>query len=79
VLAASVDWAPWRYRAADYRAAVHGGKSSRVLDGTPAHSPWDPHLAEAMVQTGVAVEEEAVADQLAADVLLSAAGCAPDE
>lgn len=68
-LGASVPWTPWRYTAADYRAAVSEGKPSRRLAGSPAESPWDPTLAVAMAERGLALEEEAVADLLAADVL----------
>lgn len=68
-LAAHVDWVPWRYTADDYSAAIRQGKPARQLVGSPAHSPWDPQLAIAMAEGGLAVEEEAVADRLAADVL----------
>jgi uncharacterized protein (TIGR02679 family) len=68
-LGVSVPWTPWRYLAADYRAAVGEGKPSRHLAGIPAESPWDPTLAVAMAERGLALEEEVVADLLAADVL----------
>lgn len=68
-LGASVPWTPWRYTAADYRAAVGEGKPSRRLTGSPAESPWDPELSVIMAESGLALEEEAVADLLAADVL----------
>lgn len=64
-----VAWVPWRYTAADYRAAVQDGSPSLHLTGGPAQCPWDPELAIAMTECGLAVEEEAVAHLLAADVL----------
>lgn len=68
-LGAHVDWVPWRFTAAHYREAVRAGKPSRHLAGRAAESPWDPELAVAMADDGFAVEEEAVADLLAADLL----------
>lgn len=68
-LGAHVDWEPWRYGAADNRAAVERGELSRALSGPPAPSPWDPRLAAVMSDHGLAVEEEAVADLLATDLL----------
>lgn len=64
-----VSWVPWRFRAADYLAAVTEGTHSLRLTGSPAPSPWDPGLATAMAEHARAVEEEFVADLLAADVL----------
>lgn len=56
---------PWRFGARAYREAVGAGLGGRALDATRAvSSPWDPALSEAMVEVGVAVEEEAVVDQL---------------
>jgi uncharacterized protein (TIGR02679 family) len=64
--------APWRFRAADYLAAVNGVDGSRgrlpLLDGQPAPTPWDPALAEAMAQAGMVVEEEAVLADLLTDL-----------
>jgi uncharacterized protein (TIGR02679 family) len=68
-LSAHVKWVPWRYTDADYRVAVLEGKPSLRLAGTPAESPWDPKLAVAMAKCGLALEEEAVANLLAGDVL----------
>lgn len=63
---------PWRFRADDYRAAVgEGGPGDRPLLGAPATSPWDPALAEAMVELGRSVHEEHVLAHLLADL----AGC----
>lgn len=67
-LGAHVTWEPWRFGAADYRAAVAHGRPSRELSGNPAPSPWDPGLAVAMTEHGLAVEEEAVAHLLATDL-----------
>ncbi|MEU4387480.1 TIGR02679 family protein [Promicromonospora sp. NPDC023805] len=63
-----VAWVPWRYSAADYRAAVHGDGPSLALTGVPAASPWDEELSAAMLETGHAVEEEAVVDLLSGDL-----------
>lgn len=68
-LSAHVAWVPWRYRASDYRAALADERPSRELTGSPAQSPWDPELAAAMTDRGLALEEEAVAHLLAADLL----------
>lgn len=68
-LARHVEWTPWRFTTADYLAAVAAGHPSRQLTGSPAESGWDPALAETMAATGEVVEEEAVADLLAADLL----------
>jgi uncharacterized protein (TIGR02679 family) len=63
---------PWRFRAADYLAAVNGVDGSRgrlpLLDGQPAPTPWDPALAEAMTRAGLVVEEEAVLADLLTDL-----------
>ncbi|MDN5854010.1 MAG: TIGR02679 family protein [Actinomycetia bacterium] len=68
-LSERIPWTPWRYAAADYRAAIRDGAPSLHLSGRPAESPWDPALASVMTERGLAVEEEAVAELLAADVL----------
>ena len=68
-LATHVEWESWRYSAADYLAVVREGRPSRALTGRSAPSPWDPGLAEVMADWRLAVEEEAVADLLAADVI----------
>lgn len=68
-LGATVTWVPWRYTTAHYVAAARSGQPARQLTGRAAPSPWDPELTVAMREWGVAVEEEAVADLLATDVL----------
>ncbi len=55
---------PWRFGAADYRAIVTG----RPLVGPPATASWDPDLAVAMAERGLAVEEELVLDDLIDDL-----------
>lgn len=62
-----VPWRPWRYTAADYRAAAMTTTPS-PLTGPPADSPWDPVLAEALSALGVRVEEETVLDTLLTDL-----------
>jgi uncharacterized protein (TIGR02679 family) len=47
---------PWRMTEQDYRAAPGGGP----LEGRPAATPWEPSLADAMADRGVAVHEEQV-------------------
>lgn len=51
---------PWRMSAEDYLAAPSG----RSLQGSPRDTPWDPALAAAMAERGVAVHEEHVLDEL---------------
>ncbi|MCW2681846.1 MAG: hypothetical protein JWM62_3247, partial [Frankiales bacterium] len=47
---------PWRMTGADYLTATGGGP----LTGREAATPWDPTLADAMRERGVAVHEEQV-------------------
>ncbi|BFO16962.1 hypothetical protein SHKM778_33500 [Streptomyces sp. KM77-8] len=67
-LAGNVAWRPWRYEAVHYRAAVAAVAAAPDLTGPPAATPWDPALAVALVERGVRVEEEAVLDDLLADL-----------
>lgn len=67
-LARSVPWRPWRYTAADYRAAVSALAEAPDLTGPSAATPWDPALAVALAERGVRVEEEAVLDDLLTDL-----------
>ena len=53
---------PWRMSATDYTAAARDG--GPPLAGSPTTAAWDPGLADAMANRGVAVHEEAVLDQL---------------
>ena len=63
---------PWRTTAADYLAGAdylaRAGAARVALTGAPQPTPWDPGLATAMRQTGLAVPEESVADQLIGDL-----------
>ncbi|WP_308294931.1 DUF2399 domain-containing protein [Streptomyces sp. JJ66] len=61
-------WEPWRYTAADYRAAVATAAGWSRLDGASAAAPWDPALAHALAELDARVEEEAVLDHLLADL-----------
>ncbi|WP_309074855.1 TIGR02679 family protein [Streptomyces sp. NWU339] len=67
-LAGNVPWRPWRYEAVHYRAAVVALAEAPELTGPPAATPWDPALAVALAEHGVRVEEEAVLDDLLADL-----------
>ncbi len=67
-LARSVPWRPWRYTAAEYRAAVTAVAEASDLTGPPAATPWDPALAVALAECGVRVEEETVLDDLLTDL-----------
>ncbi|GAB3951307.1 DUF2399 domain-containing protein [Streptomyces sparsus] len=67
-LAGSVPWRPWRYTADHYREAVSVLAETPCLTGPPAATPGDPALAEALAERGVRVEEEAVLDELLADL-----------
>lgn len=64
-----VPWTPWRYTAEDYLAAIDRGAPALALDGPPAPASWDPRLAVAMSEHGLAVEEEAVSEVLARDLV----------
>lgn len=60
---------PWRFRASDYRAAVgRSGAVLRPLVGDRAASPWDPALAAAMAERGLAVFEEQTIEALIDDL-----------
>uniref|UniRef100_A0AAU2VLL9 TIGR02679 family protein n=1 Tax=Streptomyces sp. NBC_00008 TaxID=2903610 RepID=A0AAU2VLL9_9ACTN len=63
-----VPWSPWRYTADDYRAAVRTLPAGPALTGVRAEAPWDPGLPDALQEAGVRVEEEAVLDDLLADL-----------
>ncbi|MGR3934777.1 TIGR02679 family protein [Streptomyces sp. BRA346] len=63
-----VPWRPWRYTAADYRAAAGRSPLAPSLTGTPATTPWDPDLRAALGELGVRVEEETVLDDLLTDL-----------
>ncbi|MBT2414267.1 TIGR02679 family protein [Streptomyces sp. ISL-12] len=67
-LARSVPWRPWRYTAAEYRAAATAVVGAPNLTGLPAATPWDPALAVALAECGVRVEEEMVLNDLLTDL-----------
>lgn len=69
VVRSRVSWVPWRFTASDYLDAARWEASSLRLVGSPAAAPWDPELVLAMLTQGHAVEEEAVAELLATDIL----------
>lgn len=56
---------PWRMRCADYLPAAGRGPA---LLGSPAETPWDPTLRDAMTQAGRAVMEERLLPSLLADL-----------
>lgn len=58
---------PWQMQAEDYLAAVVDRRGVAQLEGAPAPSPWDPDLADAMVDVGLAIHEEALLPRLVCD------------
>ncbi|MFC9813322.1 TIGR02679 family protein [Streptomyces virginiae] len=69
VLLRRVPWHPWRFTAAEYRAAALRGPAGPPLTGRPAEAPWDPELSAALTELGIRVEEETVLDQLLSDLV----------
>ncbi|MEU5630483.1 TIGR02679 family protein [Streptomyces rishiriensis] len=63
-----IPWHPWRYTAADYRAAVAATLLAPPLTGTPTTAAWDPDLPAALTELGVRIEEETVLDDLLTDL-----------
>ncbi|MFD5569097.1 TIGR02679 family protein [Streptomyces cadmiisoli] len=66
-----VPWRPWRYSAADYRAALTASDPElplRPLTGAQTRTPWDPDLADALAKAGIRVEEERELDLLLFDL-----------
>ncbi|MFD3805840.1 TIGR02679 family protein [Streptomyces sp. NPDC058619] len=63
-----VPWQPWRYSAADYRAAALANPGGPPLTGRPAVSPWDPDLPRVLMELGIRVEEETLLDALLTDL-----------
>ena len=61
---------PWRMAADDYVAAVADLDAHHAvpLTGRPAATPWEPLLAAAMAEHGLAVHEEFVLTDLLADL-----------
>lgn len=64
----SLPLSPWRFGAADYRRARQAGMDGPRLTGEPVSVPWDEELPKAMAEHGVAVEEEAVLEDLLGDL-----------
>jgi uncharacterized protein (TIGR02679 family) len=58
---------PWRFSREDYTAYVPGSPA-QTLAGTPTPAFWDPSLAPAMRERGIAIPEEAVAAALLQDL-----------
>jgi hypothetical protein len=54
--------------ATDYLAGANTADPYVPLTGDPVPTPWDPELRETMRETGRAVYEETVTDQLLADL-----------
>lgn len=70
-LTSHVAWAPWRFGAADYLAALERrGRTASLatLRGRAQETPWDPALRTAMIEHGVGVEEELVLEELLEDL-----------
>ncbi|MET9882729.1 TIGR02679 family protein [Streptomyces sp. NPDC006430] len=63
-----VPWRPWRYTAADYRAAALARPGGPPLTGRSVEAPWDPELPRALEERGVRVEEETLLDVLLSDL-----------
>lgn len=65
-----VPWLPWRYTAADYRAAVLRCAQPPLspLVSTPTETPWEPALATAVAELGVRVEGESELELLLSDL-----------
>lgn len=66
-LARDTPFSPWRYTTADYLAAAQTVEPL-PLSGLPVDADWDEALRPAMEERGVAIEEEAVIDDLLADL-----------
>jgi uncharacterized protein (TIGR02679 family) len=66
----------WLMNASDYLAGAKTDGPYVALNGDPVATPWDPELREAMRETGRAVYEETVTDQLLRDLTEYIAGSA---
>ncbi len=71
-LAEAFPFRAWRFSAADYRRALERSSPAEPagppLAGEPVEATWDPELAPAMAEAGVAVEEESVLADLLGDL-----------
>ena len=59
---------PWRFSARDYAGAARRGFGTIALSGLPHPSLWDPDLAVVMRETGKAIYEEQVLEDLLEDM-----------
>ena len=60
---------PWRFGAADYRAALAQAAPVRAdLSGAPVAARWDAELTAAMAEAGLALPEEALFETLRDDL-----------
>jgi uncharacterized protein (TIGR02679 family) len=62
---------PWRYSSRDYRDYAAAGIDG--LRGRPVTATWDHALSAAMREMGMSVVEEAVLDDLCADLAIGVA------
>jgi uncharacterized protein (TIGR02679 family) len=63
-----VPFQPWRFTAADYRAALAVGGERPSLRDRRVEAVWDTGLAPTLAAAGVAVEEETVLEDLLTDL-----------
>jgi len=61
------DAQPWCFDAESYHSAA--ARQGRPLTGKPVSTPWSPALAEVMQRTGIAYDEELLADVLLSDLV----------
>lgn len=59
---------PWQFDSASYLRAVAAHPHAAPLSGAPVACHWDPALTEAMVSSGIRVEEELLARELLQDL-----------
>jgi len=64
---------PWRFGASDYRAAL-SRTGEPLAPGALPVAIWDPDLGPALAEAGIAVEEEAVIEELLGDLAGGPAG-----
>jgi uncharacterized protein (TIGR02679 family) len=60
---------PWRMTTEDYLRATASDTNRLPLTGTPIPTPWEPELSPTMTRVGMVVHEEAVLDDLLADLI----------
>ncbi|MBF6301575.1 DUF2399 domain-containing protein [Nocardia amamiensis] len=59
----------WRMTTQDYLRATTSDATRLPLTGAPIPTPWEPELSPTMTRVGMVVHEEAVLDDLLADLL----------